>query len=66
MPNNQKFPPKQPVELTKSAEFYEDSIKECYDFDSVDISYLVKKSLSQYQPAAHRIMAIKEKLLNRL
>jgi hypothetical protein len=34
-------------------------------FEQIDIPYLVKKSLSQYQPAPHRIIAIKEKILKR-
>ena len=65
MTNNQKFHSDQPTEIQKSEESLKENNEGTYDLDLVDIPNLVKKSLSQYQPAAHRIMAFKEKILNR-
>jgi len=65
MTNNQKFHLNQPTEIQKSDESLKENNEGTYDFDLEDIPNLVKKSLSQYQPAAHRIMAIKEKIFNR-
>lgn len=65
MTNNQKFHLNQPTEIQKSEESLKENNEGTYDFDLEDIPNLVKKSLSQYQPAAHRIMAIKEKVFNR-
>lgn len=65
MTNNQKFYPHQPAETQKSEESLKENNEGTYDFDLADIPYLVKKSLSQYQPAEHLIIAIKEKILNR-
>jgi len=65
MTNNQKFYLDQPAETQKPEESLKENNEGTYDVDLADIPNLVKKSLSQYQPAAHLIMAIKERILNR-
>lgn len=65
MTNIEKFHPDQLEDDQKDGESLKENTTEADYFDHIDISYLVKKSLSQYQPAPHRIIAIKEKILNR-
>jgi len=65
MTNIEKFHPDQLSEYQKEGESLKENTTETDYFEQIDIPYLVKKSLSQYQPAPHRIIAIKEKILKR-
>ena len=65
MTNIEKFHPDQLSEDQKDGESLKENTTETDDFEQIDIPYLVKRSLSQYQPAPHRIIAIKEKILKR-
>ena len=65
MTNIEKFHPDQLSEDQKEGESVKENTTETDYFEQIDIPYLVKRSLSQYQPAPHRIIAIKEKILKR-
>jgi hypothetical protein len=65
MTNIEKFHPDLQSEYQKEGESLKENTTETDDFEQIDIPYLVKKSLSQYQPAPHLIIAIKEKILKR-
>ena len=65
MTNIEKFHPDQQSEYQKEGESLKENTTEPDYFEQIDIPYLVKRSLSQYQPAPHRIIAIKEKILKR-
>ncbi len=65
MTNIEKFHQDQLEDDQKAANSLKENTTETDHFERMDIPYLIKKSLSQYQPAPHRITAIKEKILNR-
>jgi hypothetical protein len=65
MTNIEKFHQELLSEDQKEETSLKENTTETDYFEQIDIPYLVKKSLSQYQPAPHRIIAIKEKILKR-
>jgi hypothetical protein len=65
MTNIEKFHQELLSEDQKEGTSLKENTTETDYFEQIDIPYLVKKSLSQYQPAPHRIIAIKEKILKR-
>lgn len=65
MSNIEKFHKELLSEDQKEGTSLKENTTETDYFEQIDIPYLVKKSLSQYQPAPHRIIAIKEKILKR-
>jgi hypothetical protein len=65
MTNIEKFQQELLSEDQKEGTSLKENTTETDYFEQIDIPYLVKKSLSQYQPAPHRIIAIKEKILKR-
>jgi hypothetical protein len=65
MTNIEKFHQELMSEDQKEGTSLKENTTETDYFEQIDIPYLVKKSLSQYQPAPHRIIAIKEKILKR-
>ena len=65
MTNIEKFHQELLSEDQKEGTSLKENTTETDYFEQIDIPYLVKKSLSQYQPAPHRIIDIKEKILKR-
>ena len=65
MTNIEKFQQELLSEDQKEGTSLKENTTDTDYFEQIDIPYLVKKSLSQYQPAPHRIIAIKEKILKR-
>lgn len=65
MTNIEKFHQELLPEDQKEGTSLKENTTETDYFEQIDIPYLVKRSLSQYQPAPHRIIAIKEKILKR-